>query len=69
MEFNRGAIAMQQTADILHSLVVLAPFIIGLAAVVLMWWPRRADDSERIAEQRKQTALLERISAKLEQTH
>jgi hypothetical protein len=59
-----------QTADILHSLVQLAPYAVGIVAIAFMWWPSRGERSEEdIAETRKQTALLERISAKLEQTH
>jgi hypothetical protein len=59
-----------QTADILHSLVQLAPYAVGIVAIAFVWWPRRGENSEEhAAETRKQTALLERISAKLEQTH
>jgi hypothetical protein len=59
-----------QTADILHSLVQLAPYAVGIVAIAFMWWPGRKEHSEdEAAEQRKQTALLERISAKLEQSH
>jgi hypothetical protein len=68
METNLGASAMQ-TADVLHSLVQLAPYIVGIVAIAFVWWPRRARSDEEIAETRKQTALLERISAKLEQSH
>ena len=60
-----------QTADILHSLAQLAPYAVGIVAIAFVWWPRdRGENSqEHIAETRKQTALLERISAKIEQTH
>ena len=59
-----------QTADILHALVQLAPYAVGIVAIAFVWWPRRGEHAEdQIAEQRKQTALLERISAKLEQSH
>jgi hypothetical protein len=60
-----------QTPDILHSLVQLAPYAVGIVAIAFVWWPgRRHERSEDdVAEQRKQTALLERISAKLEQSH
>lgn len=58
------------TADILHSLTALAPYIVGIVAIAFVWWPRRGESSEeQVAETRKQTALLERISAKLEQGH
>lgn len=60
---------MQQTADILHSLMALAPYVVGIVAIAFVWWPRRERSEDEIAEQRKQTTLLERISAKLEQTH
>ena len=60
-----------QTADIFHSLVQLAPYAVGIVAIAFVWWPRgRSENSEdHIAETRRQTALLERISAKLEQSH
>lgn len=58
-----------QTADIVHSLVQLAPYIVGIVAIAFVWWPSRERSEEEVAETRKQTALLERISAKLEQTH
>jgi hypothetical protein len=58
-----------QTADILHALVQLAPYAIGIVAIAFVWWPRRENSEDHIAETRKQTALLERISAKLEQSH
>jgi hypothetical protein len=54
------------TADILHALVQLAPYAVGIVAIAFVWWPRRENSDDHIAETRKQTALLERISAKLE---
>ena len=59
------------TADALHSLVKLAPYIVGIVAIAFMWWPgrRRERSDDEIAEQRKQNALLERIAAKLDQIH
>ncbi len=59
-----------QTADVLHALIQLAPYAVGIVAIAFMWWPgRRERSDDQAAEQRKQTALLERISAKLDQTH
>jgi hypothetical protein len=69
MEISQGVSAMQ-TADILHTIVQLAPYLVGITAIAFVWWPGRHERSEEdIAEARKQTALLERISAKLEQSH